>query len=448
MRTYLKAVIDNLTALNCCVKTAINKLHVVPTPIHDAIPSHAPVVQGCSRDVIVPPTVSAFSFLKSIFYGYRVNGVCNSIFTTSSEDLHSMLLDHGLQTHPDLSVRDNRYKLLQHLIHGDCYLFAHRTAADCSSHRDRHACFSVAQGTANSAEISSMIDTLVTNSTSVNINTGDLISLVESTGVQGPFHNPRNLRNKLLSSFHRYSQQILGTTELQKLLPRHFDPLNDLFHGFQDMPRGALMAVIERHGIELPSKKGQRQISCKELRNCIVQHVTDGSCLRGRNREACDDIAESVLFDAECLDSDHPLAQTIALFRSLKKSLPRVSLQRMLKLHNIEHDGDGDLASLRVSLQDHIRKLTLSLKDDIMCSAKKHLEDQRHEAVSNWPQTPSDSFKNKIVKLFHEQTSSATLKREVCASCSEYAFASDCTHCRINDIDFSLLRASETLAGQ
>lgn len=413
----------------------VDHIYVPSAQIHSPIPSHAGTATGCSSVPLSQPTVSGFDAIRSILYGNRIAGVYASVFSDHVDEVFQLLDAHGLQVSLLLPLREMRIKFLQHLIHGDYYMYSHNS--DASTVCSRFGCHAVSRGHQSAVDISHSVLRQVELSCANNISTQDLIMLVESSGLCGPFHNTKNLRQKLVSSLRQYVSNLIVTTDIQRALPRHFDPLNDLFHGFEHMSVGALSAVAERHGIVVPINRKRTAPGRKYLRELIVNHTTDGSCLR-RGHEACDEIAESVVSEDEQYMVHE--SEKISLYKSLKYTLPRSLLLSLLASENIDHDSSGNLASLRHSLQNHICHLERSqCKAQSGAGEDEELLRLRSFAIDNWPQPVSPDLKEKIIGLFQEATSSSTLAKGVCGSCAESIKQSDMQYIDKNDIDFSYL---------
>ena len=57
----------------------------------------------------------------------------------------------------------------------------------------------------------------------------------------------------------------------------------------------------------------------------------------------------------------------------------------------------------------------------IIAQDEQLLRREREKIQENWPQLVPNMLKNKIVKLFHEKTSSEALATFTCAPCSSLA---------------------------
>ena len=86
------------------------------------VPSHRGTQEGSSSIPITALlSTHGYQYLKSLFHGDRFSGTCIHIFQACEAIVYDLLEARGLQIHPELALHDNRVKLLQHVIHGDCY---------------------------------------------------------------------------------------------------------------------------------------------------------------------------------------------------------------------------------------------------------------------------------------------------------------------------------------
>ena len=71
---------------------------------------------------------------------------------------------------------------------------------------------------------------------------------------------------------------------------------------------------------------------------------------------------------------------------------------------------------------------------------KIELEERLAHLHSEWPTMVLQSLKDKLVKLFCEQTSSAFLTSVTCASCAESCLASESTKMNVKDVNIDVLK--------
>lgn len=159
--------------------------------VHNTIPSHIGVAVSNSHDKLHRPTIDSYTYLKSIFLGQRSAGVNASTFTDSLPVSQDLLGYHALQCSASMTFCDDRNKLLQHIVHGKCFAFSRNCHA--SSQFARVGCHSVAVNEATPLGIPKTVAIVIEESSANNISTQDLIILVESIGVHGPYHNPKDL---------------------------------------------------------------------------------------------------------------------------------------------------------------------------------------------------------------------------------------------------------------
>lgn len=408
-------IIDKTPALNVHIDIVLKDYVIPETAIHDTVPSHVGTLEGTSSSPMAPlPQMHGYQYLKSLFYGDRFAGSDIYAFHYNQSVVFDLLHAHGLQHHPELNLRENRNKLLQHVLHGDCFADieddAHR-----SNELQSYGCSSVNKNHSSAQDIRQSCQRVLASSTASQLNCDNLISVSESIGLVGPFHSPKNLRQRLLIGIARHIEISIAGIARRAPIQRHFDPLNDLFHGFDRLTKGALLAVLERHAIPMPSMRGT--VSRTVLIKLILQHIGDGSCLRNRTRTACDEIAESVA-PGMTFDEANILLQKNYLFKSLKHILNKKSMLGMLELHNIEHDHCDTYSGLKRSLQRHITTLKAEFERQNRSRVGEESERRRQYEIDNWPTPVPSSLKDRLVDMFNSETSSAVLTSSCCASCS------------------------------
>lgn len=118
----VKSITEKIPMLNRHVESVLKDAVIPETVIHDTVPSHRGVLAGCSAEPMHPlPNVHGFQYLKSLLQGDRFARTNVHLFGTDDNGIFDLLQSHGMSIHGDLSLRDNRPKVLQHIFHGDCF---------------------------------------------------------------------------------------------------------------------------------------------------------------------------------------------------------------------------------------------------------------------------------------------------------------------------------------
>lgn len=143
--------------------------------------------------------------------------------------------------------------------------------------------------------------------------------------------------------------------------------MNDLFYSFEQLRRGPLLTIVERHGIDLPLLP-DRTTKCpklKELHQYILQHITLGSCFNENSHQSCVQLA-SLIVKSKPILTNTDLLRKISILEAVKDIFQKLSLLWVLHSQNIVHDDSSDLCSLRHSLQVHINRLHSRLAKDVV----------------------------------------------------------------------------------
>ena len=221
---------------------------------------------------IIPKTSSGHSILHDVFLPRRSLGIRASIFASSEDHLQWMCSMHGLYTTDTRSARDVKLSLLYHLLNGDCFnsrCLSSLPSPDCS------ACLCVAEGFSSPLCISSFIIMEIKNALSSILTTEDLLTIVESIGCQSPYHNKPKSHRHILKSF----QIFLDNCEVRQycqISAQEIDPYGDLFSGFEYKCHPTLRSIMDHHGIVVDR---QESLSNEEMRNAIVNHISNGDCI-------------------------------------------------------------------------------------------------------------------------------------------------------------------------
>lgn len=366
---------------------------------------------------------NGLSLLKDVLLLQFRTGVRASVFSDDSSQLLSILKLHGICYVPN-TIRECKIMILQHLLNGDCMRhehLCHKEKNTATSRPDRTACRALSAGFCDPQNFIEGLLNIVTEATTQEINTDNLLLMVESTGQPQLDHPHQNLRRQLL---RRLKMHCAHTGHRVLMNTPAFDIFHDLLVGFEQCNFATLASIMARHRITVPSHVKMKR---ENMRSAILTHISEGHCIiNGRNMMnsessesinitgdtpgGCEDVC--TVIDPQSNISDEEMK--ITLLETLNNELPRLPMLHLFKIQNIEHCVKDSLKTLRKRLQKYID----SLKE--RCESSKNANFRRNtEENSKWPQKIPESLKDKIASLFMEDTSSNNLRTFTCVSCGE-----------------------------
>jgi len=396
--------------------------------------------------------LNGYDALRDIFMTRCHTGVRVSPFFAEESELRSVLTLHGLQSSASCT-RDLRIALLNHLLNGDCF------GSQCLSSNhvtlDRTACLCIAEGFSSSLAITECVCKLLQDAPSTTVSTDSLMLVVTSVGCQGPYENRMHLRRRVLKSLETF---LVASREknIHTSIDNSIDPFGDLFVGFENMPKPALMTIMDRHCI----LTGQRKhLSRDDMQAAIISHIADGHCVRstpesriahliGSKKIVPDvnsDIEISTIPTCEefvCYVGMSPnisdIDTRVRTLTFMCDSLARKPMLRLLRDQNIEHVSTASLKGLRFSLKKYINVLKKSNRD-VPFEARAT---RRHtkSIAAQWPSAVPQALKDQLIANFREETSSDYLKTYVCASCSESDYDFNKIEVEKSELDLSVLQ--------
>jgi hypothetical protein len=231
----------------------------------------------------------------------------------------------------------------------------------------------------------------------------------------------RNLRFKLRTALKKHADTIASaSTEL-----RSAASVADFFNSFESHRRPILLSITALHRIQVPDK-----CSVDSLRSKITEHILSGDCTQfsqphppislpnGVSLPDCTDVCNE--WRVNRIDPDIQVHILTAIYGSKISYNP---LRRILSTLDIAYEDGDSLGQLRQKLKTYILRLRRG-KD------KERAEQQRQDEAAlhqeqldflrrSWPQLVPQTLKNKILRLFRDQTGSEALATFTCASCSE-----------------------------
>ncbi|PPQ80093.1 hypothetical protein CVT24_006535 [Panaeolus cyanescens] len=194
------------------------------------------------------------------------------------------------------------------------------------------------------------------------------------------------------------------------------------------------------HGLNSPTKLDLSGKRCK-----LSVHITSGECATS-DSAACKSLIQSL----SVATGNHPERWTpvdvqLHLLGGMCPKLNNRPLRRILECLNISYDKSLSVRKLRRVLKSHIASMgKAKLKSDTLLAnavAEKERENVKTNIRLSWPQLVPDSLKEKILRLFKEQTSSESLKTFSCAVCGTSASCHEQHDVMVDSMNLDMLRA-------
>jgi hypothetical protein len=117
-------------------------------------------------------------------------------------------------------------------------------------------------------------------------------------------------------------------------------------------------------------------------------------------------------------------------------------LRRVLVNNNIEFSANDSLSKLRRDLKKYITILKHGKMTELNLATQRASELQREREKKkineSWPQRISVELKDKIVKMFRQQTSKSVLSSFTCSVCAESTLCAKQHEIQASDIDLEL----------
>ena len=365
---------------------------------------------------------SGSSFLAELLLRNHLSGITASPFLASLEILQKSLSLHGVVVH-GLSQDEYKSLLLQHIFGGGC--------VQGPDNNDRTACRHFARDFASATEMTHSAFHIVSSAKSNERSTDELLFLFRSLRLETAF-KACHLRRQIVSELKKQSRNFITPLTV----------VED-FTAFEKLDRPSLLFIASSHQIQV-----DRFTSTNEtLKTAIITHFAQGACCRdGRNdnhgNNTCTESMNYVLASDYNKDSGdlHTLrSQFICDWLTQQhKKLSRIPLIRLLEILEVGFDPQDDLRVLRSHLKKFIA--TLRIKNNQCDDKNIDLERKLAHLHSEWPSMVPQLLKDKLVKLFREQTSSAFLAAVTCASCAESCLASESKKMNVMNINLDLLR--------
>jgi len=362
---------------------------------------------------------SGSSFLTDLLLCNHMSGITASPFIANLDTLQKSVSLHGIVLY-GLSHEDYKTILLRHIFGGGCAQGPHNN--------DRTACRHFAQDFTSPRQITRFAFDVMSSAKSNQRSTDELLFLFHTLELTTAF-KPRNLRRQIVHELKKQSENFVSPMTANKE-----------FTAFEKHDRLTLLSIASLHHIQI-----DRFTSTKEkVKTAIISHFALGECCHNVNKEqgnTCAETVESILSNNNLENSSdlHTIRnQFIYDWLILQhKNLSQNPLVRLLKILDIEFDPQDNSRALRSHLKKFITALRIQTNQPV--DKKIELDRKLARLHSEWPTIVPQSLKDKLIKLFREQTSSAFLTSVTCASCAESCLASESTKVNVKNVNLNVL---------
>ena len=208
-----------------------------------------------------------------------------------------------------------------------------------------------------------------------------------------------------------------------------------------------LIDIAKRHNVQLPLRS-----NVETLRTLVVSHLSSGECAESE-ADACMQLVSTfhIQSDVSYMLTKYSFQiQILSSITSLVRSRP---LQRILSCLHVSFESAMSFTKLRSELRKLITRLkngkrSEDARNKVIAQDEQLRQEERQKIQENWPQLVPNTLKKKIVRLFHEKTSSEALATFTCASCSSLTLNIERKKMLLSDINIDLLKPSSNLPSQ
>jgi hypothetical protein len=134
----------------------------------------------------------------------------------------------------------------------------------------------------------------------------------------------------------------------------------------------------------------------------------------------------------------------VQLLSAIVDKFSAVPLRRCLQTHDVPYKQTDGPSRLRRRLRAYIRTLRKGKNTEAQrlsrAAEKTCFNEQMQSIRSNWPRLVPNDLKNRIHRLFREETSSERLAEFTCASCAESRLIRERQIVPLSEINLNLLR--------
>ena len=187
------------------------------------------------------------------------------------------------------------------------------------------------------------------------------------------------------------------------------------------------------------------------LRTLVVSHLSSGECAESE-ANACMQLVSTFHIQSDVsymLTKYRFQIQILSSITSLVRSRP---LQHILSCLHVSFESTMSFTKLWSEFRKFITRLKKGKQSEDACNMviaqDEQLRQERKKVQENWPQLVPNTLKKKIVKLFHEKTSSEALATFTCASCSSLTLNIEHKKMLLSDINIDLLKPFSKFSSQ
>lgn len=340
-------------------------------------------------------------------------------FISDDIAMRKLMSTHGLHIE-NLDRMDWERTLCYHLLHGLC------AGIPADGNLKRSACDDIAGSCSSVKQLELLIMDLFVNKLAPTMPLKSFRRLCASIEIEkSSFLRRKDLMVQLQTRYRTLQNTISNSSLL------------DIFRDFDHLRKPALMNMAVGHGLTIDSKW-----TIEDLRDAIITHVTRAECLThpGAPSEHCQSVTDQ--FDGPSTASAIELQ--CQLLQSVSGKLTSSLLRRILQIHEIPFEKENSISQLRRRLRKYVHTLQKGkfTHFENPKEVDRHLQDIR----DSWPHLVPNSLKEKIHRLFREETSSERLREFTCASCAQLRSVSEQVLQSPFEVDLNLLRCPDSVS--
>ena len=216
--------------------------------------------------------------------------------------------------------------------------------------------------------------------------------------------------------------------------------LSRLFSTIEYANKPMLLDLVNLHNVQLPSK-----YSKDILRVLIASHLSLGECAESA-ADGCTQLVSSFCVKSNISVVFTKLNFQIQVLSSILYLIRQRPLRQILLCLHVSVESDMSFSKLRSELRKCITRLKHAKRSEdarnLVIAQDEKLKLEKEQICQKWPQLVSDTLKKKIVKAFHEKTSSEALATFTCASCSSLTVNIECKIVSLSNVNIDLLKSS------
>ena len=211
-------------------------------------------------------------------------------------------------------------------------------------------------------------------------------------------------------------ENIRHVSRSSTLMQSPASALSNLLSMIEYATKPVLTDIAKRHNVQLPLETNR-----EVLRTLIASHLSNGDCANS-DADGCRQVITSFYIESDVLSVLTKFTFQIQILSSILYLVRLRPLRRILSCLHVFTESDMSFTKLRSELRKFITRLKHAKRSEDARNSNiaqdEQLKEEREKIRENWPQIVPDTLKKKIVKIFHDKTSSEALATFACASCS------------------------------